>query len=81
MPLPFIRPLVIPQITRLAPAAGGTFNLNFTTQTGRFYFIQSTDDLVHWTTEPAPIPGSGGIRIAPETNAGGKRFYRVLLVP
>ena len=81
VPLPFSHPTVVPQITRFSPTAGGTFDLNFTTQSGRFYFIQYTEDFARWTTEPAPLPGTGAIRIAPEINAGGKRFFRVLLIP
>jgi hypothetical protein len=80
VPLPFSRTTSIPQITRIARTAVG-FDLSFTTQSGRYYFVQYTEDLVHWMTAPTPLAGSGEIQIAPQSNTGGKRFFRIVLVP
>ena len=57
------------------------FAVNFTTQNGRFYFLQHSDDLQHWTTEPQAMKGAGIPFNAPQISAEAKRFYRVFLVP
>jgi hypothetical protein len=79
-PLPFPQSLA-PKIVQLAPAADGTLQIRFTTQDARYYFIQYSEDLVHWKTGPTRMLGTGAISIAPGTKAGGKCFYRVLLIP
>ena len=80
-PLPFTTVTVRPQLTRPSRVEGGVLPLQFTTQSGRFYFIQHSEDLVHWTTEPAAVAGTGGVVVVPQSATGDKRFYRVLLIP
>ena len=80
VPNPYPHPLFPPVITKIT-RAGSTNNVNFTTHAERFYFLEYTEDFTHWTTDPQAHAGTGGILVAPQTNVGGKRFYRVLLIP
>jgi len=63
------------------PASDGTLRVHFTSQQGRFYFLQCSDDLVRWTTDPIRMTGTGPLTIVPAHKAGAKCFYRVLLIP
>ncbi len=81
VPLPFSRPVVAPQITRVSRDSAETLNVHFTTQSGRFYFIQHTEDFTDWVTDPLSINGTGGITVSTQSSAGNKLFYRVLLIP
>jgi hypothetical protein len=78
-PRPFGVPTVAPHITRIGRAGEG-FEIQFTTQSSRFYFVQSSEDLLRWTTQPTPIAGTGGVVTSPQGSAA-HRFFRVLLVP
>jgi len=78
-PRPFGEPAVPPRITRISRAGDG-FEVQFTTQSGRFYFVQSSEDLLRWTTQPTPIAGPGGVVTSPQGGVA-RRFFRVLLVP
>jgi len=69
-PMPFEHSLV-PRIVQVIPAADGELQIHFTTQNARYYFIQTSDDLVKWRTEPARTVGTGAITIAPAPKAGG----------
>jgi hypothetical protein len=80
VPLPFSRVLEVPQITSITPA-GNLVNVQFTTQSGKFYFIQSTENFITWTTEPTAMPGTGGTILAPESASADNRYYRVVMVP
>ena len=80
VPLPFDRTIVIPQITQILPA-GPMLNMHFISQRGRFYAIESTEDLMRWTTNPLVLPGTGSIIICPEERTSDKRFYRVRMLP
>ncbi|HEY0548048.1 MAG TPA: Ig-like domain-containing protein, partial [Verrucomicrobiae bacterium] len=55
-PLPFAKS-VAPKIMQVNPAPDGTLRVHFTSQQGRFYFLQSSDDLVRWTTDPIRMTG------------------------
>ena len=79
-PLPFSNALV-PKITQLTPSSDGTLRVYFTSQDGRFYFLQYSDDLVRWTTDPIHRTGSGAMTIVPAQKTGAKCFYRVFLIP
>ena len=81
VPLPFARPTIIPPTIQVRPVDNGSHQLSFTSQTGRFYFIQSTENFVTWTTDPTALLATGGIMIAPKDNSGDKHFYRVVMVP
>jgi VCBS repeat-containing protein len=78
-PLPFAHSFV-PRIMQAELASDG-LHLHFTTQNARSYFIQCSEDLVKWKTEPTRMVGTGATIIAPAPKAGGKCFYRVLLIP
>ena len=80
MPLP-LQQSIAPRIVQIIPASDGTAQVRFLTQDARFYYIQSSEDLVHWKTGPTRLTGNGTITIAPGTKGGGKCFYRVLLIP
>jgi VCBS repeat-containing protein len=72
-------PVVAPHITRIHRVADGV-EVYFTTQSARFYFLQSSEDLVQWTSSSVPIAGTGAEVVSPQ-NCVGNRFYRVLMVP
>ncbi len=78
-PRPFSTPTVVPRITSIRRADEG-FEIQFTTQSSRFYFVQSSEDLIRWTTQPTPIAGTGGVVVSPQGSVA-HRFFRVLLVP
>ena len=80
-PMPFERPEDIPQITAIHPRSGGTMEVSFTSRSGRIYFVQCSDDLIHWKTEPVAITGTGAIITAAHGRTAGKCFYRVLRLP
>ncbi len=80
MPLPFIHS-VAPKIVHVEPSADERLQIHFTSQDGRFYFLQYSDDLVRWKTDPIRMTGAGTMTIAPAHKAGARRFYRVLLIP
>jgi uncharacterized repeat protein (TIGR01451 family) len=79
-PLAFAKS-VAPKIMHVEPASDGTLHVHFTSQQGRFYFLQYSDDLTRWTTDPIRMIGSGPLTIVPAHKAGTKCFYRVLLIP
>ena len=81
IPNPYDRPIIVPVITKITPNGGSVNDIFFTSQIERFYFIQYTEDFVHWTTDPEAHLGNGGIVVSPQNNGSDKRFYRVLLVP
>lgn len=72
-------PVVAPRITRIHRMADGV-EVHFTTQNARFYFLQSSEDLVHWTSSSVPIAGTGDEVVSPQSCVGN-RFYRVLMAP
>jgi VCBS repeat-containing protein len=72
-------PVVAPRITRIHRVADGV-EVHFTTQNARFYFLQSSEDLVHWTSSSVPIAGTGAEVVSPQSCVGN-RFYRVLMAP
>jgi hypothetical protein len=80
-PLPFDRTGALPRIMDIKCVAEKSFTVDFTTQNGRFYFLQYSDDLKQWTTEPQAMKGTGNMFIAPQIGEEPKRFYRVLMVP
>ena len=79
-PLPFTKS-VAPKIMHVEPASDGHSHVHFTSQQGRFYFLQYSEDLVRWTTDPIRMTGSGPLTIVPAPKTGAKCFYRVLLIP
>jgi VCBS repeat-containing protein len=80
-PLPFSNPAATPQLTRISPAANGLLQIEFTAQSGRFYFIQYSEDFSRWFTDPAPVKAASSTASALQSNRGGTRFYRVMLAP
>ncbi len=80
-PLPFSHTTETPIITNIVPAPGGKVDVHFTTQSGRFYFIQHSEDFTHWKTDPAAVAGTGGIMASPQSSAGNQKFYRAMLIP
>ena len=80
-PLPFSNPAATPQLTRISPAANGLLQIEFTAQSGRFYFIQHSEDFSRWVTDPAPVKAASSTAHALQSNRGGNRFYRVMLAP
>jgi hypothetical protein len=79
-PLPFVSSFA-PKIMRVELAPDGTLKVHFQSQDGRFYFLQYSEDLVRWTTDPTRKTGTGPMTIAPANKAGAKCFYRILLIP
>ena len=74
-------PVIVPTLTRTAASGGGTqANVAFVGFLGRSYRVQSSDDLVSWTTRAtitaaAPTGQVGFVDVPP---LPGRRFYRVL---
>jgi VCBS repeat-containing protein len=81
IPNPFARPVIPPVIAKIERDGASTNAVHFTTQIERFYFIQYTEDFVQWKTHPEALLGNGGIKITPQAQGSGNRFYRVLMVP
>jgi VCBS repeat-containing protein len=79
-PRPFTVPTTVPVLSRITRTEGGV-NLHFPTQSGRFYFLQGTENFAQWTTLPAAIAGTGGVVVVPQPAAQAHLFYRLLLVP
>jgi len=60
-------------------ASGGQVTVQFTGGAGHVYVLQSSPDLVHWTTLATNSPVNGGMSfVLPVARGGG--FYRTLLV-
>ena len=79
-PRPFTVPTTVPVLSRITQTEGGV-NLHFPTQSGRFYFLQGTENFAQWTTLPTAIAGTGGVVVVPQPAAQAQVFYRLLLVP
>ena len=43
------------------------------------YVLQTSSDLVHWTTSPLTVSTAAGQNTVTDTTAGGMRFYRLFL--
>jgi hypothetical protein len=80
-PLPFSQTSVAPQITRISSLPDGISQIDFASQSGRFYFVQHTEDFARWVTDPVPVKAAGPTTNALQSNGGGVRFYRIMLVP
>ncbi len=79
-PLPFVAaPLPQPRVTNLSQSAGRV-TVEFTTVARYLYYLQSSDDLVHWTTIPGVIRGTGGLMRCPGSAGVASRFYRAVVV-
>ncbi|HTD67739.1 MAG TPA: tandem-95 repeat protein, partial [Candidatus Limnocylindria bacterium] len=59
----------------------GGFSVEFSSNSGRIYYIQSTDDFAHWTTVSGPLLGTGNRMQWKDKTMHGNRFYRVLCLP
>ena len=81
VPLPFSQATVTPQITSVKQGTDGTLQITFASQSGKFYFIQYSEDFTHWLTDPVPIKAASSTATALQNNAGGCRFYRIMLAP
>jgi PKD repeat protein len=60
--------------------AGSDVILNFSSETGRSYRIEYTDNLLlPWNTAVDSVPGTGGVMAVTHINGGGAaaRFYRI----
>ncbi|HMJ89222.1 MAG TPA: HYR domain-containing protein, partial [Candidatus Acidoferrum sp.] len=80
VPLPYVKAApVAPKI--LALKSGAQCDVTFETTSGQWYFLQRSEDLKTWTTDPTPIHGTGAACQWPQNNTVPLRFYRVLLVP
>jgi uncharacterized repeat protein (TIGR01451 family) len=79
VPLPFDPPMQAPEITKVLPTVS-MLDVRFKSQAGRIYFMQYSEDFVHWTTDSSAIRGTGGVMAVPQHKPGGKRFYRVLMM-
>jgi len=79
--LAIIHTFLAPKIMHVEPSFNGTLEVHFTSQQGRFYFLQYSDDLIRWTIDPIRMTGTGPLTIVPAHKVGTKCFYRVLLIP
>ncbi len=70
-------PVRVTRITLLPLGA----QMEFTTTPQGLYFLQCSEDLVHWTTMPGLIHGTGGPVQCQDTASVAKRFYRVIKLP
>jgi hypothetical protein len=80
-PLPFSNPAATPQLTRISPVANDLLRIEFTAQSGRFYFIQYSEDFARWVTDSAPVKAASSTAHTLQINRGGTRFYRLMLAP
>ncbi len=63
-----------------APVSGqpGQFNITFSPSLAdRQYTVESSIDLIHWTTLTGPFAGNGSTQTVTDSTAGGLKFYRV----
>jgi hypothetical protein len=77
VPLPYASAVLTPP--RIAADYGE--GITFESGLNQWYFIQSSDDLKRWITDPTPVRGTGGAFHWPGDKTSSHRFYRVLLVP
>ncbi len=71
------------RIMELAFTAGNQITLTWTSVVGKFYDVQSSPDLVVWTTVESAVPGAAGTTQAtvamPPSPPATKWFYRILV--
>lgn len=54
------------------------FSVEFLSHSGRIYYIQRTEDFVHWKTVGSPMVGTGQRMQWKDNELQGNRFYRIL---
>ncbi len=79
VPLPYTKPT--PIAPKILPVAGDQFGVTFESTSGHWYYLQCSDDLRQWVTDPTPVHGTGAVCGWNSEKAVPHRFYRVLLVP
>jgi hypothetical protein len=81
VPLPFVESAAPrPQITKITPVQTGT-TVQFTTVNRGLYYLQCSEDLIHWITMPGLVHGTGAVAQCPDPAPVNKRFYRVMKLP
>ena len=80
-PLPFTIPPVPPPVLSIAGKNGTNLILRFTAATNCLYYVQSSADLANWSTVPGLMQGAGTPTQCTNSLSGGRRFFRVLLLP
>ena len=80
-PLPFTVPVAPAPVFSPAGKVNGGLVLQFTAVNERLYYLQSSTDLMTWTTLPGLIQGTGGSVKTTNAISGGPKFFRVLLLP
>jgi hypothetical protein len=63
------------------PLTTDAFCVEFSSQSGRIYYVKRTEDFVHWTTVSGPIIGTGQHIQWFDSAPRGNRFYRVMRLP
>ena len=69
-----------PVLSPVVKVSGGVL-LKFTAANERLYYLQSSTNLVTWTTLPGLIQGTGGMVSSTNATSGGLGFFRALLLP
>ncbi|HWN93391.1 MAG TPA: hypothetical protein VNT99_00020, partial [Methylomirabilota bacterium] len=72
-------PLAAARVTSIARTPGNV-TVEFTTAPRCLYYLQWSDDLVHWTTIPGVIRGTGGLMRCVESGNVPRRFYRTMVI-
>ena len=80
MPIPFSAAAVFRIENPLSLTPGG-FSVEFLSHSGRIYYVQRTQDFVHWTTVNGPMVGTGQRMQWKDSETQGNSFYRVLCLP
>jgi hypothetical protein len=70
-------PLARPTVTSISQSSIGT-TVEFTTAKKCMYYLQCSDDLVHWSTVPGLINGNGSQMQCTDAGSIPHRFYRVM---
>jgi len=79
-PLPFATPPVPqPKVTSVTQTSGAVA-IEFTTVRNCVYYLQSSDDLVHWTTIPGLMRGTGDRMQCTDAPGVSRRFYRAIAI-
>ena len=80
-PLPPEATTQIPRITGVVPASPDSVEVTFACDVGGIYFLQSSEDLVHWKTNPTALMSSAAALTTSQPRAGQKCFFRILQIP
>jgi hypothetical protein len=80
-PLPATGPMQPPRITSINPVGPDMIEVKFTSEPGGIYFLQCSEDFVHWQTNPTALVSAATITAVSQPRTTQKCFYRLLRIP